>query len=177
MRHYHPLPKVWLMTDPRLGDLDPIIRALPKGSGIVFRHYELATNARRRLFRRVQKWAKAQRHIVLLADRPVTALQWGADGAHHRSFYRSRGIRSVAVHNAREAMLAKRAKADLIFVSPVFATRSHPNARAIGVLGMARIAGDQRRRAIALGGMTAKRMSTLSHSGIYGWAGIDAFRI
>ena len=177
MRRRHPLPKVWLMTDPRLGDLEATIRALPNGTGIIFRHYELPRLERRALFKRIRKLARARRHCVLLADRPAIARQWGADGAHDRSLRRSQGIRTVAVHNAREAVLARRVKADLIFVSPIFSTRSHPHARAIGAIGIARIAGDQRGQTIALGGVTAIRMRTLRRFGIYGWAGIDAFRI
>ena len=165
------------MTDPRLGDLRSVIRALPKGAGIIFRHYELPTRTRRLLFRRVKKLARARRHLVLLADRPALARHWGADGAHDRSVHRSQGIRTVAVHNAREAVVAKRVKADLIFISPVYATRSHPDARVIGMRGTLRIAGHERGRTIALGGMTAKRMRMVRQHGIHGWAGIDAFRI
>jgi thiamine-phosphate pyrophosphorylase len=176
MRRRHPLPKIWLMTDPRIGDLRAAIRRLPSGSGIVFRHYELAQRGRQALFR-VVKTLAAGRHILLLADKPSVARQWGADGAHSRSPHQSRGIRTVAVHNAREAALAKRLGADLIFVSPVFASRSHPGTRVIGAVGLGQIAGNQRSRTIALGGVTAKRAKSLSALNLYGWAAIDAFRI
>jgi thiamine-phosphate pyrophosphorylase len=59
----------------------------------------------------------------------------------------------------------------------VFATRSHPDAQAIGAVGLGRIAGQMRGRTIALGGMTAKRAKSLSTLKLYGWAAIDAFRI
>jgi thiamine-phosphate pyrophosphorylase len=176
MRRRHPLPKIWLMTDPRIDNLDAAIRSLPKGSGVVFRHYELAATLRRRLFKHVKKLAKQQRHVLLLADRPITAGQWGADGAHSRSPHRSQGLRTIAVHNGGEAVLAKKLKADLIFVSPVFATRSHPGARHLGRIGLARIAGHQRKRTVALGGMTTKRMKLLRALSLHGWAAIDAFR-
>ena len=106
----------------------------------------------------------------------MIARQWGADGAHSRSGHRSRGIRTVAVHNRREAAEAKRVGADLILVSPVYATTSHPEAKSIGPLGIALIAGTQRRRTIALGGMTQKRAKLLDALNLYGWAAIDAFR-
>ena len=176
-RRHRPLPTIWLMTDPRIVDLMAAIMQLPKGAGIIFRHYELPPGPRRALFRRVQRLANARRHILLLADTPMMARQWGADGAHSRSPYRSVGIRTVAVHNAREAVLAKRLGADLIFVSPVFATASHADARGISAVGVGQIAGGQRRRTIALGGMTAKRAKSLSALKLHGWAAIDAFRI
>lgn len=176
MRRRHPLPKIWLMTDPRIEDLSAAIMRLPRGSGIIFRHYELPKRERRALFKRVQKLAKARRHSLLLADRPMIARLWGADGAHDRSGHRSRGVRTVAVHNAREAVQAKRIGAGLMFVSPVFTTQSHPNTQVIGALGVARIAGKKRDSTIALGGMTAKRMKRLRALDLYGWAAIDAFR-
>lgn len=177
MRDRHPLPKIWLMTDSRVGDLNAAIAQLPKRSGIIFRHYELPLNVRRAVFRQVRRLATRHRHVLILADRPHVARQWGADGAHSRSRHRSHGIRTVAAHSAREAALAKRIGADLIFVSPVFETRSHPGARAIGAIRLGLIARNMRSRTIALGGMTAPRAKSLSALKIYGWAAIDAFRI
>jgi thiamine-phosphate pyrophosphorylase len=176
MRRRHPLPKIWLMTDPRIEDLSAAIMRLPRGSGIIFRHCDLPERARRTLFRHIQKQAKARRHILLLAAPPMIAQQWGADGAHSQSRHRSQGIRTVAVHNVREAKLAEKVKADLIFVSPVFLTQSHPGKSGIGRLGLARNAGRERNRTIALGGMTAKRMKRLGALNLHGWAAIDAFR-
>jgi thiamine-phosphate pyrophosphorylase len=176
MRRRHPLPTIWLMTDSRIGDLPATIRRLPQRSGIIFRHYHLPRPERRALFKQVAKLAKARGHTLLLADRPMVARQWGADGAHDRSAHRSRGIRTVAVHNIREAVQARRVNADLIFVSPVFATQSHADARGIGVRELARIAGKQCHKTIALGGMTAKRMKRLCALNLHGWAAINAFR-
>ena len=176
MRRRHPLPKIWLMTDPRIDDLASAIQRLPRGSGIIFRHYELPEGKRQKLFKVVKRMVTG-RHMLLLADKPAVARQWGADGAHSRSLHRSQGIRTVAVHNAREAAVAKRLGADLIFVSPVFATRSHPEASTLGVVGLGQIAANRRNRTIALGGMNAKRAKSLSALKLYGWAAIEAFRI
>lgn len=177
MRRRHPLPKIWLMTDPRMADVLASTARLPNGSGIVFRHYEWADKPRRALFKQVQRLARRGRHVLILADTPIRARQWGADGAHNRSALVSLGLRTVAVHSAREAALARRIKADLIFVSPVFPTQSHPGTRALGSRRLGQIAGDQRTATIALGGMSAQRAKHLSALNIHGWAAIDAFRI
>jgi thiamine-phosphate pyrophosphorylase len=172
MRRRQPLPKIWLMTDPRGGDPVVAVRRLPPRSGIVFRHYDAPD--RRALFRAVKKAAQRAGHVVLLAGPPAKAKAWSADGAHDRSMRASKGLRTVAVHNAREAALARRVGADLIFVSPVFATRSHPGARGLGRIGFGELARGQ--CAIALGGMDARRFRSLAALKPYGWAGIDAFR-
>jgi thiamine-phosphate pyrophosphorylase len=172
MRRRQPLPKIWLMTDPRGGNPVAAVRGLPLRSGVVFRHYDEPD--RHALFRAVKKAARRGGHVVLLAGPPATAEAWGADGAHDRSPRASKGLRTVAVHNAREAALARRIQADLIFVSPVFATRSHPGAQHLGRIGFGRLARGQ--NAIVLGGMNARRFRSLAALKPYGWAGIDAFR-
>jgi thiamine-phosphate pyrophosphorylase len=176
MRRRHPLPKIWLMTDPRMPDVLASIARLPKGSGIIFRHYEWAEGRRRALFKQVRGLARRGRHILILADTPLRARQWGADGAHDRSAQVSQGLRTVAVHSVREATLAKRVGADLMFVSPVFPTQSHPNGRMLGRIGLGQLTAGQRHKTIALGGMTTKRAKSLRSLKIHGWAAIDAFR-
>lgn len=175
MRARQPLPRIWLMTDERLPDLEATVAALPRGSGIVFRHRSLKAKMRRALFDRVLRVARARRHLLLLADSPSVARQWGADGAHNRSRLRSWGLRTCAVHCARERIAAQRAGANLIFVSPVHATRSHPEQKPLGIRRARQIAAKDWQRAILLGGMTAARFKRLPVPRAHGWAAIDAF--
>lgn len=177
MRRRQPLPRIWLMTDERLPDLFAAIAALPPRSGIVFRHYSLALRQRRALFEQVARKARAARHMLLLAGPPALARQWGADGAHDRSLRVSLGIRAAAVHSSRERIAARRCRADLIFVSPVYATRSHQGARPLGRRGARQIAGADWTRTVLLGGMDAARFRKLGSRPPYGWAGIDAFGV
>lgn len=166
-----PLPRLWLMTDERLGDgLFRAIGHLPAGAGIVFRHYGLGEVARRDLFERVRAAAPGP---VLLAGPAALAQAWGANGSHGRGA--GQGFRSAPVHDLAEIRAAERDRADLLFLSPAFATRSHPGANP---LGLARFAWLARRTAlpvIALGGMNAQRGRRLARFGAYGWAGIDAW--
>ncbi|MGE0242013.1 MAG: hypothetical protein AB7S59_25080, partial [Parvibaculaceae bacterium] len=54
------------MTDERQGDALPeIVARLPHESGIVFRHYSLASDQRRMLFERIRTIARGR--LVLLA--------------------------------------------------------------------------------------------------------------
>ncbi len=175
MRRRQPLPRRWLMTDERIGDIVTAVASLPRGSGIVFRHY--GAPKRRALFDRVRALARRRGHVLILADRPCVARAWRADGAHERSLRRSRGIRTMAVHDRVELRIARAARADLIFVSPVFATRSHPGARPLGPARLGLLVGAMRGRVVALGGMSSATWQRLNGLGLYGWAGIDAFRI
>jgi thiamine-phosphate pyrophosphorylase len=167
------IPCLWLMTDERLDEsLWQALDALPRGAGIVFRHYATEPTARRALFHRVAKIARRRGLVLLRAG--SERLGRGEAGTHGpgRSLYR---LHSRSVHSRTEAIAAKRAGADLLFVSPVHATRSHPGARPLGPRRAAMIARGLGIPAIALGGMNAARFATLRNSGFYGWAAIDAW--
>ncbi|MEQ1547098.1 MAG: thiamine phosphate synthase [Chakrabartia sp.] len=177
-RHSPPLPTLWLMTDERMGNgLLPSVAALPKGSGIIFRHYSLPAKARRALFVQVQRIAKRQRHILILAGDSKTARAWKADGAHGKYCADKRMLQTRAVHSIRERITAERAGADLMLVSPLFVTASHRGAKGIGRIGFGFMARNAKTRVIALGGMTAHRARSLKNFGIYGWAAIDALAV
>ncbi|HEY0553087.1 MAG TPA: thiamine phosphate synthase [Thermoanaerobaculia bacterium] len=155
------------MTDERQGEgLWAALERLPPGAGIVFRHYTLAPAARRALFARVRAIARRRRLFLVAAGAPLA----GADGVHNR---RGAGIRTASAHNLRELRAAERGGADLVFLSPVYPTRSHAGRKPFGPRRFALIAHQARVPVIALGGMNAARFRTLS--GAYGWAGIDAW--
>lgn len=71
-------------------------------------------------------------------------------------------------------MAGWKAGADLVFVSPVFPTRSHPGAPSLGPAKAARIARAVGLPMIALGGMDARRFRRL-RGRFQGWAAIDAW--
>lgn len=167
------LPKIWLMTDLRLGDgLKAAVRKLPFGSGVVFRHYQLAADERLILFRQIQRICRQRGHVLLLAGQD----DWSTDGVHGRARVRPTQILTMPVHSLLEIRNAQKLGADLMFLSPVFLTRSHPGARALGLAQFsqsARLATPA--KVIALGGMTRNKAQTITKRIAYGWAGIDAF--
>lgn len=178
MPRSHPLPTIWLMTDPRFGDdLLPAIQRLPARSGVVFRHYHLATQQRRALFAQAMRICRRRGHILLLAGDARTALRWHADGFHQRSRGCTKLLHSAPVHDAGEIASARLSRADLLFLSPLFTTKSHKGARPLGPMAfnrLAKLAGPK--RVIALGGMTRQTANMLGPRIVHGWAAIDAFR-
>ena len=178
MPRSHPLPKIWLMTDARLGgDLLPAIQRLPARSGVIFRHYHLDAAAQKFLFGQVMRICRRRGHVLLLAGDERTAIRWRADGFHQRSQRASRLLHSAPVHNVREIAGMKAASPDLVFLSPIFATNSHPGARPLGPLAFNRLATlVSSGRIIALGGMNRRNAPMLSPRLVHGWAAIDAFK-
>lgn len=174
MRARHPSPpRLWLMTDERMGErLWAALERLPRGSGVVFRHYGLPLAERRALFARVAMVTR-RRGLVLLRAGEQRLGRW-EDGTHGTR-RRVRGWYSRAAHSPDEIAAGVRAGADLLFVSPVFATRSHPGAPALGAVRFGLLVRGVGVPVIALGGMDARRARRLRGLGVHGWAGIDAW--
>ena len=174
MRRRQPLPRLWLMTDERQGEaLWTALERLPRGSGVIFRHYSLPAAERRALFTRVRRSCARKRLMVVLAGDPGTARAWRARGWHGRGPHRTDLLRTVPAHDLREIRTAERAGAALVLLSPVFSTRSHPGAGSLGPVRFGLIARRSRLPVIALGGMDARRARHVP--GAYGWAAIDAW--
>lgn len=173
MRCRH-LPHLWMMTDERQGErLWAALERLPRGAGVVFRHYSLPRPQRRALFERVSLLARKRGLLLLVAGPPMGERSWQADGVHGARG--GGGLRSEPVHDLKQIRAAERRGADLLFLSPVFATRSHPGARALGPLRFALLARHTPLPVIALGGVDPKGARRLRGSGLYGWAAIDAW--
>lgn len=161
------------MTDERMGEaLWAALERLPRGAGVIFRHYSLPIAARRALFAAILRVAKRRRLVLVRAG--ATPMH-GEQGVHGRSVKRTRGLRSWPAHDLREVVAGHRMGADAIFISPVFPTRSHAGQRALGVVRAAHLARAADGRAIALGGLNAATMRKLSGAGFVGWGAIDAW--
>ena len=159
-----PLPRIWLMTAERMGAaLWTALQRLPAGAGgVVFRHHGTARGERQRIFAKVAQIARRRRLMLVLA---------GPGGRHNRRA----GTLPAAAHSRREAIAAIRAGAAAIFVSPVFATRSHPGARTLGRARLGLMIRGLDVAVMALGGMDAQKARGLKQLGIHGWAAIDAW--
>ena len=169
------LPHLWLISDARNdAGLERALAALPRGSGLIYRHYHLAGPERFARFRELQRIARARGHMVVLADSALTARAWGADGTYGapRSLSpRRRGLIHLATaHDLREIGLARRLGADAALLSPVFPTRSHPGGAVLGPVRFRLLARQARLPVIALGGMTGAKVRAL---GWRSWAAIE----
>ncbi len=160
-----PLPTIWLLSDARNdAALEPALNRLPRGSGLIFRHYHLEPAARRARFKALARLARARGHVVVLAGSRAEARRWGADLA-----YGPRG-HLAPVHSLRE--IARTGRAEAVLLSPVFPTRSHPGAQTLGPVRFRLLAALAGKPVIALGGMTPRTARRLKWQH---WAGIDAF--
>jgi len=145
-------PPLWLFTDlARQPDPLPAIAALPCGlAGIVLRHDGAPDRAG--LARAVARLARVRRLALVIAGDAKLAALVGA-GVHLREGrwpgparprLRAGALVTSSAHGRAGLVRAHRAGAALAFLSPAFATASHPGARPLGPVrwaGLARCAG------------------------------------
>lgn len=177
-RYAKKLPLIWLVTDERVAATALLAAAarLPRGrGGILFRHHASRPDERKRLFALLIAIARRRRLMLLLAGSPRQAAAWGADGWHGRGMggVARPLLHSMAVHDAAELQAAERAHADLIFLSPLFPTRSHPGAGALGRMRFAALAQRAPMPVMALGGVGTRHRRLLKGLAADGWAAID----
>jgi thiamine-phosphate pyrophosphorylase len=171
-----PWPREWLMTDERIGDrLWDAVGALPEGAGVVFRHYATPEPERIALGRRLARACRERRLALAVAGNVELAALLGAELVHNPAGNPRTLPVSRSAHSADEADRACRSGACLIFLSPMHATRSHPERDPLPRESARQIVARCDVPVIALGGMNRARFEWLRIDGFYGWAGIDAW--
>jgi thiamine-phosphate pyrophosphorylase len=173
-KRYPSVPRLWLISDARNdAALESALARLPRGSGLIFRHYHLPVDARRTRFRILARHARRFGHGVVLAGSAAQARRWGADGAYGSAAVLARGpaiLRLVTAHSLHELAQARRARGDAVLLSPVYPTRSHPGGAVLGAVRFRLLAARAGLPVIALGGMNRHRAQALKPAG---WAAID----
>jgi thiamine-phosphate pyrophosphorylase len=140
------LPDRWLLTDTqRLPDPLPAAAALPRGSGVILRHYDWPRPQRLVLARALARLCRRHGLVLLVAGDAALALAAGADGLHlpEGLGHLARGLRrwrrdwivTQAAHGAGAVARAAHGGCDAVLVSPVFPTASHPGAPGPGPCG------------------------------------------
>jgi thiamine-phosphate pyrophosphorylase len=173
------LPPLWLFTDPaRMADLPGLLNSLPAGlCGVVYRHD--AAPDRLALGLEVARICRARRLALVVAGDARLAARLGA-GFHLRGGRRSRlrrpaRLQTASVHNLAELRRARLAGCEIVFISAVFATASHPGGRPLGPHGFRRLARQAApAAAFALGGIKPSALLRLGKN-ITGMGGIDVF--
>ncbi len=154
-------PVLWLFTDAtRLPDPLAAAAALPRGlAGVVLRQQDAALGAK------LARLCRSRRLLLAVAGDAGLAARLHA--ATHLRNGRWPGLPRRAIfltasaHDAAGLRRAKRAGAQAIFLSPAFATASHPGARPLGPVRWCRLAAQAQDRVFALGGVNGGNVRRL----------------
>lgn len=156
-------------------------RTLPQGSALVLRDYG---DSRRRARAFALRSITAARGVLLIVggDLPL-AHAVRADGVHWRSDQLDGAqsapglIVTAAAHGATDLALAGRLGADLAFLSPVYATASHPDVTPLGPSRFRALAAASPVPVLALGGVDEGNAADLGGSNVAGVAAVGAFAV
>jgi thiamine-phosphate pyrophosphorylase len=171
-----------MTDDDRLPDPLAAARALPRGSMIVAR----ARDPRRlnELSRALLKLAHRNGLAVLVAADPMLAAHLGADGFHlpearagEAAYWRPRYsamMITTSAHSLQALAHTRLLPVDAVFLSPVFATKSHPDRIALTPLRANLIARKANKPVYALGGIDARNARHLATDIFAGIAAIGA---
>lgn len=178
-RNGSPLPRAIFVTDPvRTPDLLAIIRRLPRGMGVIWRHYGEARRVAAGLA--LARLCRQRGLVLLVSADPALAARIGADGVHWPERLlkgarpRPRGmIETAAAHSRAAIAQAARLGVDAVIVSTVFPSRSPTAGPAMGALRFRQLSQKAPIPVYALGGVDAfTATSAMRHAA--GWAAIDS---
>ena len=172
-----PLPRRFLVTDDqRCPNPLPLLRRLSAGDGVLFRHYQHPE--RDKLARLTARLCREKRLRLIIAADWRLAARLHADGVHLPQNLgqsgllaplrlwcrRHRTIISMACHDRRALTNAARLGANLVTLSPVFPTASHPTARGLGACRFAQWARLCPLPVLALGGIRPSTVKSLRYA-------------
>lgn len=178
------LPPLWFLTDPeRTPEPWRTAARLPAGAGVILRHF--GRPEARDTALRLREATAAAGVLFLIAADPALVETVGADGLHLPQAWLDTpptvpaGWRLTAACRSVEALAqAEAIGVEAAFVSPVFApggrSADRPGQTPLGVEGLKARVQATRLPVIALGGLDAARIRTLSGTGARGAAAVEA---
>ncbi len=155
-------------------------RRLPRGSGIVYRHFGARDAERTAL--ELKAIARARGLALLVGLDWRLAARIGADGVHlpERLAHRAPALKrahpgwwvTVAAHSVRAA----RTVADAVVISPALPSRSRSAGAPLGPVRLAALVRATGRPAYALGGVNNKTARRLVDAGLIGLAAVEGLQ-
>lgn len=182
-RHLN-LPSTLFLTDTdRTPDPAKVIRGLPRGSGVIFRHYGIPRRAK--LAKELALLCRQLHIFFIVANDWRLAVSVNADGIHlpeyaTKSWHKHRVrnpnfLVTCAAHSQRSIWNAIHAGVDAVLVSPVFATVSHRKSRPLGLIQFSNMCRISPIPVYALGGIVGNNVQRLKRTACVGIAGISLF--
>ncbi len=166
-----------------------VARGLTPDTGVVLRNYHAP--ARKELARTLASTLPAPHRTLFIAGSPSLAHRVGAAGVHlpERQITEALEIRrmfprltiSTSCHSLPALLRAAQVPVDLVFLSPLFTTQSHPSAHPLGPIKFANLVSQTARSSklspaiFALGGITPSNLHRLRAARADGYAAIGMF--
>lgn len=177
----------------KVSNFEKTIAGLPKNSAVIIREYDLDKKARAIFAQKIVTLARPRGLKILVGKDFELARQIKADGVHFSDLDRltpqlfkkksfpQKFIFSLACHSLKSILSLAKLRADLVFISPIFPTTSHSDAKNFGLRNLAKIAVKTKKPSyvlppvFALGGVNFENIKSIRKLGISGFGGIELF--
>lgn len=173
------------MDPVRTPDPEAIVRGLPRGWGVIYRHF--GAPERERVARRLAELCRKRKLVFLVSGDLELARRVKADGVHWpermaiaRGSRPRQWIETAAAHSRRGIARAARLGMDAAIVSTVFASRSPTATKPMGSVRFHALARRPPLPLYALGGVnseTAGRILAPANARIAGWAAVEGLKV
>ena len=170
---------IWIFLDSdRIIDYEKFINLIPsnKKIGIVFRCKDIKkryVNARKLL-----RLCKKKKFTFLVSSSYIIAKSIGADGVHYPNKYNycrkdSKILMTSSYHGYNDIKRIKQLFVSLVFISPIFSTKSDINKKATGLIKISFLANYLKYQYSVLGGVNDYNIKSLRNRGIKSISGLD----
>ncbi len=169
----------------RIHNLEKSISFLPKNSIVILREYNLSQSKRQELALKIQKLCKKFNHFLFIGKNIEIARKIKANGVHFSDLDKNswRFISkkypklkiSFACHSLKSIKKAQNSNSDILFLSPIFATKSHENSKILKTRNLAKACEISKKPIFALGGINQKNLNSVIKSKARGFGAIEIF--
>ena len=176
-------PPVFFTDRKKVKNFSKIIKNLPKNSAIIIREYDLDQKIREEFAKKIIRLKGSKPLKILIGKDIELAKKLQADGIHFsdfdklENFNKENFIFSFAAHSEESIAKAISLKADMIFISPAFASSSHYDCAALGEKKLQEIALKYKNLdyLYPLGGINSNNISIIQKLGFASFGAIDFF--
>lgn len=170
-----------------MGDLVIFVKKLPNHSYFIFREYDLSYSDRLNMALKIIKIAKNKKIKFIVAKDFKLAREVKADGVHFSDndklpilFFKKESlpisfIFSYSCHSFKSSINAyKKLKAQLVFISPIFKTSTHPDQKSLGKIQFFKIY-NHFPEILPLGGINEQNIAFFKKNKVLGFGAIEFF--
>ena len=192
-------PPVFFTNRSLVTDFEEVIKNLPKNSTILIREYDLDKKLRQDFAQKIVDLVRGKFYLkrlkILVGKDFALAKKVKANGVHFSDFdklplqflkkksFAKNFVFSAACHDFKSVVRFSKLKTDLVFISPIFSTASHPNTKKIGLRNLMKFFLQIRSRKcvlsetklFVLGGISSKNIRVLAKLPICGFGAINIF--
>ena len=170
---------IWIFLDSdRILDYEKFINLIPlnKKIGVVLRCKDIK---KRYLYaKKILRLCKKKKFTFLVSSSYIIAKSIGADGVHYPNKYNycrkdSKMLMTCSYHRYNDIKRIKQLSVGLVFISPVFPTRSDVNKKETGLIKISFLANYLKYQYSVLGGVNSNNINSLRNRGIKSISGLD----